>query len=343
MPIALIFAFAASLGLHVAALFGPNIELAVEPDAPLIVAELKPLPALPDHPEFVPPASSEPEKQPEKATLAKRRAPREKPAVPREAKARTTPTTINPEAAYGYAQETVAAPSASADVAEASPQAPDSPASVPVSPRLPPRGSIRFRVDRGDSNFEIGVAHQEWEFDAGRYRLHSVVETTGLVWLFRSVHIEMESLGRLTESGLQPEVFGVMRDGRKAREKALFDWETMKLRVSDRPEQTLNPGAQDLLSFYYQLGYLDIPAGETGSMPVATGKKYGQYRLENLGDEEIEIPLGILRTRHLRAPGENSTELWLAYDYRLLPVKIRHLDNKGGTLVQVATEIKFGQ
>ena len=119
--------------------------------------------------------------------------------------------------------------------------------------------------------------------------------------------------------------------------------EAMKLRVSDRPEQKLDPGAQDLLSFYYQLGFMNIPDGGAGAMHLATGKKYGLYRLENLGDEDIEIPLGVLRTRHLRAPGENSTELWLAYDYRLLPVKIRHVDNKGGILVQVATEINFGQ
>ena len=343
MPIALIFAFAASLGLHVVALFGPDIELAVEPDAPLIVAELKPLPAVPVQPEFVPPASVEPERTPEKARPAKHAAPREKPAVPREATARITPMMITPEADYGYAQETVAPPSVSTDVADISSPAAGSPVSAPVSSRLPSRGSIRFRVDRGDSNFEIGVAHQEWTFEEGRYRLYSVVETTGLVSLFRSLRIEMESLGRFTESGLQPEVFGVLRDGRKAREKALFDWEAMKLRVSDRPEQALNAGAQDLLSFYYQLGFLDIPVGKTGAMPVATGKKYGLYRLENLGDEEIEIPLGILRTRHLRAPGENSTELWLAYDYRLLPVKIRHVDNNGGTLVQVAIDIKFGQ
>lgn len=341
MPVALILAFVASLGLHAAALFGPDIELAVEPDAPLIVAELKPLPALPAPPELLPPLSAEPERKPAKATPATRAAPRRKPASPRGPVVQAAPASINPDASYAYAQETVAPPPVSAAATEASSQAPVS--SPPMSPRLPSRGSIRFRVDRGDSGFEIGVAHQEWEFDAGLYRLHSVVETTGLVWLVRSVHIEMESLGRFSENGLQPEVFGVLRDGRKAREKALFDWDAMKLRVSDRPEQALGMGAQDLLSFYYQLGFLDIPPGGTGSMPVATGKKYGMYRLENLGDEEIEIPLGVLRTRHLRAPGENSTELWLAYDYRLLPVKIRHVDNKGDSLVQVATEIYFGQ
>ena len=61
------------------------------------------------------------------------------------------------------------------------------------------------------------------------------------------------------------------------------------------------------------------------------------------GDEEIVVPAGTLRTLHLRAPGVNTTELWLAYDYLLLPVKIRHVDNKGNSLVQVATEIQLSQ
>ena len=59
-----------------------------------------------------------------------------------------------------------------------------------------------------------------------------------------------------------------------------------------------------------------------------------------LGDEEIEVPAGVLRTLHLRAPGVNTTELWLAYDYLMLPVKIRHVDRKGDSLVQVAIKIE---
>ena len=55
------------------------------------------------------------------------------------------------------------------------------------------------------------------------------------------------------------------------------------------------------------------------------------------------MPLGTLVTRHLRSPGERLTDIWLAYEYRLLPVKIRHVDNKGNAFVQIATEIQFRQ
>lgn len=336
MPVALLFALAASLGLHAVALFGPDIELTAEPASPPLVAELRPLPAT----ALAPPAA-EREAKPAVKPAARRLPPRHKAVEPREAVV-AAPAAEMPESVA------VAAPEpALPAVVESPPEAPAAPGEtapeVPAPPRLPPHGIIRYRVDRGDSNFEIGVASQEWAFDDGRYRLHSVVETTGLVWLFRSLRIEMESVGRVSEDGLRPETFGVRRDGGEAREVAVFDWDSMQVRVGDRPPQALDRGAQDLLSLYFQMPYLDLEAGQMALLPVATGKKYGTYRLEVVGDEVIDVPFGSLRTRHLRAPGENATEFWLGYDYRMLPVKIRHTDAKGGSLVQVATEINIGQ
>ena len=333
MPIALIVAFAASLGIHAAALFGPDIELAGDPEPlPPIVAELQPPPPAPSR------AAVAPEPLPERTP------PRRRTSPARAASVSATPVMNIPEAGQEQAPSALPAAPGPADAAVVSgkPVEP-APEPVPVESRLPARGAIRFRVEYGDANFEIGVARHVWEIGEGRYRLRSVVETTGLAWLLRSVSIDMESLGAYSESGLRPDVFGVRRVGRKAKEQALFDWESMRIRVADRPDQTLVGGAQDLLSFYYQLGFMDL-SQPVLPLPVATGKKFGMYRLENLGEETIEIPLGVLRTLHFRTSGENvnTTELWLAYDYRMLPVKIRHVDNKGGILVQVATEILFG-
>jgi len=46
-----------------------------------------------------------------------------------------------------------------------------------------------------------------------------------------------------------------------------------------------------------------------------------------------------MRTQHLQVPGE-SIDLWLAYDYLLLPVKIRFVDRNDRVFVQVATQIE---
>jgi hypothetical protein len=320
MPFALLIALAASLGIHAAALFGPTIELTTEPESLPLLAELRPLPK----------SLVEPLKKTEKVAKAKARA-----AVRKiEAAASPTPVLSVPEAS----RELVAEPEPETEPEPSAPIPVADP--VPPPPRLPPRGIIHYRVDYGDRNFEIGKASSEWEIIDGAYRLSSVTETSGLVWLFKPYRITMESRGRLTDVGLKPESFSIKRNGVEAGEKASFDWEQMLVRVGDDAPQIMIQGTQDLLSFNYQLGFMPHP--EVGStLPIATGRKYGIYRLEVLGDEDIEIPAGVLRTLHVRAPGVNTTELWLAYDYLLLPVKIRFVDNKGDSLVQVATAIQL--
>lgn len=214
------------------------------------------------------------------------------------------------------------------------------PVSATVVPRLPSRGAIRYRIDFGDSNFEIGVSRNTWEIVDGHYRLTSFEETKGLAWLFKAYRVEMESQGLITTEGLRPDSFALSRNGQASKEKAFFDWETMKIRVGNQPDQVLSNGTQDMLSFLYQFGYMpNLTTG--GVLSVATGRKYNVYQLESLGDEVVNLPAGEMRTLHLRAPGENTTEFWLAYDYLMLPVKIRHVDKKGRVLVQVATTIQL--
>lgn len=341
MPLALLFAFAASIGLHALVLFGADINLSAKPENPPILAELRPAPMAQPAP---PPVSEKKLSNPRKAPAkAPRRAESEVSSGPR--------VMSVPESS----PDTVAPIESSAASVPGEPKPPPEPPSVVSSPpelekptaiaerNLPPRGQIRFRVDRGDSNFEIGSARQEWEIVEGRYRLVSVMETTGLIRLFKSVRSEMESLGEMVPEGFRPDVFITTLNGRDGKGKAFFDWNNMRIRVGGRGEQALVDGAQDLLSFGYQLGFVPhIEAGAT--LWLATGKRFALYRLEVAGDEEIETPAGTMRTLHLRATaGEQLNEVWLAYDYVLLPVKIRHVDKEGDSYVLVATELKLGE
>jgi len=334
MPVALIIAFAVSIGIHLVVLFGPAIELPTEPKVQPIMAELRPQPKPP--PLLTP--VTKPKPAPEKKVKKPRRK-RDTPAV-------ATPVLSVPESAPVLTAPPLdTPPSMSSSEATTEPvvePVPDTPAdTVPASveSRLPPRGIIRYRLDRGDRNFEIGIASQEWDIADGRYRLNWTLETTGLAWLIKSYHVDMESRGLVTSDGLRPESFSIRRNGKDAREKAVFDWEKMTVQVGKRPEQALASGAQDLLSFNYQLGFMSH--SEAGSLlPLATGKKYTIYRLESLGDEEIDVPAGKMRTLHLRVPGDNHIDLWLAYDYLLLPVKIRFVESDGDVYVQVATQIQ---
>lgn len=328
MPFTLLFAIAASLGIHALALFGPDVDLSTMPEPPPLVAELQPVP------EARPPV--EPAPRPEKkARMQKPRAVRPLPASPASATPVLGIPAEIPVPEIAASPEPEVQESTAISVAGAG-------APTPEASRLPARGMIRYRVDRGDQGFEIGHSTHDWEFVDGTYRITAVTETSGLVALFKPLRIELESRGRLTAAGLQPESFLIRRAGKETGETAAFDWEQMQVRIGGGAAQNLSTGAQDLLSFHYQLGFLPHPEARN-ALQIATGKKYETYRLEAVGDEEIEIPAGTFRTLHLRAPGDNTTELWLAYDYLLLPVKIRHLDRKGDSFVQVATELRLSK
>ena len=206
--------------------------------------------------------------------------------------------------------------------------------------RLPPRGRIHYRVDLGDREFEAGKAMSEWTIAGENYYLRMESETVGLAWLVKPYHVVMESRGRILPEGLAPEKFSILRNGEDNGEAASFDWGAMTVSIGkSRTPQAMENGTQDLLSFNFQLGFMRHPI--IGSrLPITTGKKYGVYHLERLGDEEIETPLGKMRVLHLRAAGANMTELWLAYDYLLLPVRLRFVDSKGQSFVQTALKIQ---
>ena len=222
MPVALIIALAASLGLHAAALFGPEFDLATDPEPVMIAAELRPLP-LPLPP---PQPPVEVAAKPDPPARAKKPA---RPRTPRrqvETAANAAPVPAqSEEAPPAQAGETLpaAAPDAAPEAENRVAEPVAEPVAAPAAPRLPAHGLIRYRVDRGDSNFEIGYAQHEWEIADGRYLLHSVVETTGLVRLFKSLRIEMESRGTLSEEGLRPESFVIRRNGEETLEWASFD------------------------------------------------------------------------------------------------------------------------
>lgn len=235
--------------------------------------------------------------------------------------------------------ETEALPDALADaeqIVETEPPAVAPPAKL----CLPAQGTIRYRVDRGERGFEIGRSTHSWQIRDGAYRMTAVTETTGLAALLKPLRIEWESRGRVTAAGLQPEHFAIRRNGSETNERADFDWAQMQVKIGNAAAQALSPGAQDLLSFHYQLGFLPQPETVT-SLTVVTGKKSEVYPLDMLGDEEIKTPAGVFRTLHLRAPGENATELWLDYDHFMLPVKIRHTDREGDGFVELAVDIQL--
>lgn len=324
MPFALVAAMLASLGLHAAALFIPEVEPHPAPEPlPLqaeIVLQPRAVPAAP------PPAKAAPKppRRPQRPLP-----PADSPAPPAEASGAAT---------EAPAPAVPPSPPAEPPAAVAERPPAETPADV-TSPELPATGAIRYVVYRGDSGTIVGSAEHLWEMRDGRYRIVSVMETTGLAALLRAVRVESESSGVVAAGGLQPERYVSHRADRERVEQVEFDRAAGVVRFGSGATAPLPAGAQDLLSFNYQLGWL----ARTGDLAIATGRKLGTYRLELLGKEWLETPGQPIWALHFRASGETTTEVWLAPDQYLLPVKIRHIDKKGERFEQVAQEIRLNE
>jgi len=67
-------------------------------------------------------------------------------------------------------------------------------------------------------------------------------------------------------------------------------------------------------------------------VPITNGWKLERYQLDIGAEELLQTPFGVLRAlpvKQVREAGQESIELWLATEYRLLPVRIRFYDREG--------------
>ena len=78
-------------------------------------------------------------------------------------------------------------------------------------------------------------------------------------------------------------------------------------------------------------------------IPITNGVRFETYELDVLDEETMEMPMGPMRVlpiKQVRPPGSESIEIWLAAEYRYLPVRIRFIGRDGTPGgEQVATEI----
>jgi hypothetical protein len=310
MPIVFVAALAGSLIVHVAALFGTDIDLSGPPEPLTLSAELKPLTAADLDVPAPPPVLPKPPRKPKSHSTTQH--------APSLAPAQEAVSSVKTEEAPPVVRAVL----------------------PPAKPLLSAKGAIRYAVYKTSLGMQIGRSEHQWEFaEDGTYTLRSITETTGIAAVFKPTRIEQESRGRMAAGGLQPEHFTTLKNGRETNENADFDWSTAEIRLArDASVLPMSPGSQDILSLNFQLAYLGRLV-EGVSVGVATGKKYDRYAIDSLGEEEIEVPAGRFRTLHVRVQTETTTEIWIALEQRGLPVKIRFTDKKGDSFEQVATEI----
>ena len=194
------------------------------------------------------------------------------------------------------------------------------------------------------SAFAEGRATYRWARDGASYRISGEAEAEGFFALFLEGQILQEARGTITATGLQPESFSERKPNSPA-EGLQFDW-AQKTVVQDRNGKqktvALEANTVDWLSMIFQLAARP-PQGDTIDMKVYTQRKLYAFRLQVLGTEEIDIPLGRVRALHLKhvdPEDQSEVDVWLGVDQYYMPVKMRYPVAKNRlTVEQVATRI----
>lgn len=333
----LLAAAALSTVVHAALLGGLRIPAADPvPELPPLNARLEALPA--PVKAATPPRATTPRPAPPQriATLS----PAPVIAAPPAPAAETVPPTVAGPAAPA-AEPTV--------VASAAPTAFREPEAPPL-PEFPRKGRISYLLTMGAEQTPVGRTVQTWEFDGERYRIGSQSESTGLVELFRPHRFNYLSQGSVSSAGLRPERFlaSTKRGSRSEEAIAVFDWNEGRVRLGRLPQQdtqALPAGLQDVISFMYHFALLP-PAQGRVVLPFTRGSRLETASFDVLPAESVDTPLGRLRAIpvvQVHEAGRESLAVWLATDYRNLPVRIRFFGRDGApTAEQLVNEIQVG-
>ena len=210
----------------------------------------------------------------------------------------------------------------------------------------PASGRIVYRVYYGDGGMPLGRTTHRWKHADGRYRMESLVETTGMAALIKDFRYQQRSEGAVTKVGLRPERYSVDQKG-KPKQQARFDWKLGEVHIDrgdSRREAKIAKGDQDVLSLWHQLARAPLSKAP-GTLTVVTNKAAAVSVVRDLGVETLDLPMGEVAARHVAVhsdDGNVKVDLWLAEGNKSLPVRIRIEDSKGEILDQQAERIELG-
>jgi len=194
------------------------------------------------------------------------------------------------------------------------------------------------------SAFADGQAEYRWKREGEQYEITGSAQAVGFFTLFLEGSIDQSASGRVTPEGLRPDLF-TERRGETPEEGLKFDWSArqVEFRRGDSVRSApLTDSTVDWLSMIFQLAH-SPPSGEAMPLRVFTQRRMYEYRLQVLGEEEIDLPFGRARTIHLRHTGakpEETVDVWLGVDQYYLPVKLRYPVARNRLVVeQTATSV----
>lgn len=353
----LAIALATSLSIHTLLIWLPPIALPeAEPDLPPLIAKLIPLPQV----RTAPARSARPHPKP--ATV-----PTDALAAAASAVAAASSTAATAESALPASQVTASFPASSvaasdipvptSHVAATAPAiAASAPAAAtliadaapPPRPALPKHAYLKFQVRIGKNGMAVGEARHELQIVGGRYELTATTRTVGLARLVKSYKLVQTSRGETDGIALHPQQYSEDQenDGEQRKDSVKLDYAAQKITFSSGHKFPLRESTQDILSMLYQFPPLPEP-GDTLPIAITNGRDWEQYKFEIATNEELITPQGKLHTVHFRKlhpPGKEGLEIWFAQEYRLLPVKLRHIDRDGSISGEaIITDIRIAE
>jgi hypothetical protein len=223
---------------------------------------------------------------------------------------------------------------------------PDNTAEIPseiIPPPLPYQYvETEFDVYRNNDKSPAGKALITFSLDKNdNYAIKSSIEAKGLASIFFDT-LQQKSEGSVTADGLRPNYYSY-EYGNKKSQIANFAWSDGILvlhTAKGTKTENLAAGTQDLLSFMYQ--FMFKPPLESLSITMTNGKNLRTYTYSFEGEELIDTGFSSdLKTIHLIKTGseEDKTEIWLAVDYKYLPIKIRKTEKDGSSIEQIVTNM----
>jgi hypothetical protein len=216
----------------------------------------------------------------------------------------------------------------------------------PAAATTSPPAVIRAEYVLSLNGAQVGVIHENFEIRDGGYRAVSETHAVGLFALVQRQPGRVTSSGSVDDEGLRPKSYDAVRGGREERRVlADFDWpaRTLTLHHDGRSESVaLPPGTQDRLSAMYQFLFLDAERLSGLEFAMTNGRKLDHYRYALGPETAIDTPLGRFEVLHLvrrHRPGETANEIWLARDHRLMPVKMRIVEDDGSRYEQLISRL----
>lgn len=206
-----------------------------------------------------------------------------------------------------------------------------------ASPAPPQRVELASEIARNGTT--IAEVLYVLEHDGRSYRITETSKGRGILALRGTTR--RSSRGMVSAQGLKPLEFVDERTGRHTA-RASFDWDTRTVTMQYKGEPRTEPlpaHAHDRLAFVFDFAFAP-PRRREVAFDLLDGRGRSHHVYAPDGRERIRTPLGEFEAlRFVRDDGEDRTQIWLAAERSLLPLRILVVEKDGTRYEQLTTKI----